>query len=61
MNNTNAEPQEKPLAKDDIEEKNPTICAAEGEDYNKTEAISASGDPVVVGDTLDNKILEGQG
>ncbi|TYI38640.1 hypothetical protein ES332_A02G042200v1 [Gossypium tomentosum] len=60
MNNTNAEPQEKPLAKDDIEEKNPTIRAAEGEAYNKTEAVSASGDPVVVGDTLDNKILEGQ-
>ncbi|TYI92195.1 hypothetical protein E1A91_D02G051100v1 [Gossypium mustelinum] len=60
MNNTNAEPQEKPLAKDDIEEKNPTIRAAEGEDYNKTEAVSASGDPVVVGDTPDNKILEGQ-
>ncbi|TYH82387.1 hypothetical protein ES332_D02G056200v1 [Gossypium tomentosum] len=59
MNNTNAEPQEKPLAKDDIEEKNPTIRAAEGEDY-KTEAVSASGDPVVVGDTPDNKILEGQ-
>nr|KJB28405.1 hypothetical protein B456_005G045900 [Gossypium raimondii] len=60
MNNTNAEPQEKPLAKDDIEEKNPTIRAAEGEDYNKTEAVLASGDPVVVGDTPDNKILEGQ-
>ncbi|XP_021291802.1 uncharacterized protein LOC110422277 isoform X2 [Herrania umbratica] len=64
--NTNAEPQEKPLAKDnhagDVEEKNLTIPAAEGEDCNKTgaEAELASGYPMAVVDTLHNQTLEGR-
>ena len=46
---------------DDIGEKNLTIPAAEGEDCNNAEAELASGDPIVVGDTLDNQTLEGKG
>ncbi|XP_017975923.1 PREDICTED: uncharacterized protein LOC18603083 isoform X4 [Theobroma cacao] len=64
--NTNAEPQEKPLAKDDhagdVEEKKLTIPAAEGEDCNKTgaEAELASGYQMAVVDTLHNQTLEGR-
>ncbi|KAK8703856.1 hypothetical protein V6N13_047499 [Hibiscus sabdariffa] len=64
VNNPNAEPQEKPLEKDDheddIEEKNLTIPAVEGEDCNNKEAELASGDPEIVGDTLDNQTVEGK-
>ncbi|XP_039036518.1 uncharacterized protein LOC120173404 [Hibiscus syriacus] len=60
VSNTSAEPQEKPKAKDDTEGKNLTIPAAEDEDCNNIEAESASGDLVIVDDTLDNQTLEGQ-
>ena len=56
-----AEPLEKDDHADDNEEKNLTIPAAEGEDCNNAEAELASGDPMVVADTLDNQILEGKG
>ncbi|XVF28751.1 hypothetical protein REPUB_Repub15cG0057400 [Reevesia pubescens] len=62
--NMNAEPQEKPLAKDDqaddIEEKN--LIIPKGEDCNNTEAEVelAPGDLMAVGDILDNKTLEGR-
>ncbi|KAK8548593.1 hypothetical protein V6N13_054622 [Hibiscus sabdariffa] len=64
VNNTNAEPQEKPLEKDDheddIEEKKLTIPAVEGEDCNNKGAELASGEPEIVGDTLDNQTVEGK-
>ncbi|KAL4273658.1 hypothetical protein GQ457_13G025620 [Hibiscus cannabinus] len=60
VNNTNAEPQGKPLEKDDHEEKKLTIPAVEGEDCNDKEAELASGDPEIVGDTLDNQTVEGK-
>ncbi|XP_022760200.1 midasin-like [Durio zibethinus] len=63
-NNTNAEHQEKHLAKDnqadDGEEKKLSIPAAEGEGYNNTDAESVSGEPMVAGETLDNKTLKRQ-
>ena len=58
-----AEPLPKDDHADDIEEKNLTNPAAEGEDCNNTEAEAGlgSGDPLVEGDTLDNQTIEGRG
>ncbi|KAK8623742.1 hypothetical protein V6N13_065105 [Hibiscus sabdariffa] len=60
VNNTSAEPQEKPIAKDDMEGKDITIPAAEGADCDNIEAELASGDHMIVGDTPDNQTLEVQ-
>ncbi|GMJ01916.1 hypothetical protein HRI_003860800 [Hibiscus trionum] len=60
VKNTSAEPQEKPMAQDDMEGKNLTIPAAEGADCDNIEAELASGDLVIVGDTPDKQALEGQ-
>ena len=62
-----AEPLPKDDHADDIEEKNLTNPAAEGEDCNNTEAEAeaeaglGSSDPLVKGDTLDNQTIEGRG
>ncbi|KAL4311914.1 hypothetical protein GQ457_01G032180 [Hibiscus cannabinus] len=59
VNNT-TEPQEKPMAKDDMEGKNITIPAVDGADCDNIKAELASGDHVIVGDTPDNQTLEVQ-
>ncbi|KAK8585694.1 hypothetical protein V6N13_050667 [Hibiscus sabdariffa] len=60
VNNASAEPQEKPMAKDDMEGKNITIHAAEGADCDNIEAELASGDHMIAEDTPDNQTLEVQ-